>query len=98
LGARAGGEVARAVDGVAASLRERREVRGELVALATQARTSAMLLVVAPLGFAGLMSTVEPGAIRFLLGTPLGLLCLAAGLALDAAGGWWMQRIVGRAR
>jgi tight adherence protein B len=98
LGARAGGEVARAVDGVAASLRERREVRGELIALATQARTSALLLVVAPLGFAGLMSTVEPGAIRFLLGTPLGLLCLTAGLVLDAAGGWWMQRIVGRAR
>lgn len=98
LGARAGGEVARAVDGVAASLRERREVRGELVALATQARTSAVLLVVAPLGFAGLMSTIEPGALAFLLGTPLGLLCLTAGLLLDAAGGWWMQRIVGRAR
>lgn len=97
LGAQAGGEVARAVDGVAATLRERREVRGELVALATQARTSAALLVVAPIGFAALMSTIEPGAVRFLLGTPVGLLCLATGLALDAAGGWWMQRIIGRA-
>jgi tight adherence protein B len=96
LGAQAGGEVARAVDGVAATLRERREVRGEVVALATQARTSAALLVVAPVGFAALVSSIEPGSLRFLLGTPAGLACLTAGLALDAVGALWMQRIVGR--
>jgi tight adherence protein B len=94
LGARAGGEVARAVDAVASTLRERREVRGETVALATQARMSALLLVVAPLGFAGLVSTIEPGAVQFLLGTPVGLACLVGGLGLDAVGGIWMQRIV----
>lgn len=96
MGARAGGEVARAVDGLAATLRERRELRGEVVALATQASTSAGLLVVAPIGFAALVSTIEPGTVRFLLGTPAGLVCLTVGLALDAAGAFWMQRIVGR--
>lgn len=96
LGARAGGEVARAVDAVAATLRERREVRGEAIALATQARLSAGLLVVAPLAFAGLISTIEPGAVRFLLGTPIGLACLAGGVGLDTVGGLWMQRIVRR--
>jgi tight adherence protein B len=86
--------VARAVDAVAATLRERREVQGEVVALATQARTSAGLLVVAPLGFAALVSTIEPGAVEFLVGTPLGWACLAGGLGLDALGAVWMQRIV----
>lgn len=94
LGAQAGGEVARAVDGVAATLRERREVRAEAAALATQARASAALLVVAPLGFAAVLTSVQPGTVAFLVGTPAGLACLGAGVALDAVGAWWMARIV----
>jgi tight adherence protein B len=94
LGGRAGGEVARALDRVAATLRERRELRAEVRALATQARASAGVLIVAPLGFAALVSTIEPGVAGFLLASPLGLACLAAGLALDGLGAVWMARIV----
>jgi tight adherence protein B len=93
IGARAGGEVARAVDGVAATLRERHELRAETRALATQARASASLLSVAPLVFAALVATVEPGAVAFLLTTPIGLACLVAGISLDAIGIVWMARI-----
>jgi tight adherence protein B len=93
MGAQAGGEVARAVDRVAATLRERREVQGEVRALATQARTSAGVLAVAPLGFAVLVSTIEPGAVAFLVASPLGLVCLVVGLGLEALGGVWMARI-----
>ena len=94
LGGRAGGEVARALDRVAASLRERRELRAEVRALATQARASAGVLIVAPLLFALLVSAIEPGVAGFLLTTPAGLACLAAGLGLDALGALWMARIV----
>lgn len=97
LGARAGGEVGRALDRVAATLRERRELRGEARALATQARASAGVLTVAPLAFTVLVSAVEPGAIAFLLTTPAGWGCLGIGLALDAAGALWMARTVERA-
>jgi len=97
LGGQAGGEVARAIDGVAATLRERRELQAEVRALATQARASAGVLVVAPPLFAALVSTIEPGAIAFLVSTPVGLACLATGLALDAVGAWWMARIVEQA-
>jgi tight adherence protein B len=97
LGGRAGGEVARALDRVAATLRERRELRAEVRALATQARASAGVLLVAPLAFAALVSTVEPGVAGFLLATPLGLVCLGVGLALDGLGALWMGRIVERA-
>jgi tight adherence protein B len=93
LGAEAGGEVARAVDRISVTLRERAELRGEVRALATQARASAAVLTLAPLGFAALVATVEPDAIAFLLTTPVGLVCLALGLALDAAGAAWMSRI-----
>lgn len=97
LGAHAGGEVARAVDRIAATLRERRELRGEVHALATQARASAAVLAIAPVGFTGLVATVEPGVVAFLVTTPVGLACLALGLGLEASGAAWMARITGRA-
>ena len=98
LGAAAGGQVARAVDGVAATLRERRQLHAEARALATQARTSAWLLASAPIAFAAIVATIEPGVLRFLLATPIGLMCLALGALLDALGTSWMARIVRSAR
>ena len=84
--------MARAVDRVAATLRERRELRAEVRALATQARASAGVLAVAPLAFAALVSTIEPGVVGFLVTTPVGLACLAVGLGLDGLGALWMAR------
>jgi tight adherence protein B len=98
LGARAGGEVARAVDRVAATLRDRVEAQAEVRALATQARASAAVLAVAPLGFTVLLGTLEPEVPRVLFTTPLGWACLAGGLGLEAASAAWMARIVGGAR
>ena len=88
-----GGAPARAVDGVAATLRDRLEVEAEARALASQARTSALVVAVAPLAFAGLGAAGDERTAHFLLGTRAGLLCLAAGLGLDAAGAWWMARL-----
>ncbi len=93
LGADAGGEVARAIDRVAATLRERRELAGEVQALAVQARASAGVLAVAPLAFAGLVATIEPAVVAFLVTTPVGLACLGFGLGLEALGSAWMARI-----
>ena len=97
LGSEAGGELARSVDDVAATLRERRELRAEARALATQARASAAVLVLAPPVFTLLVSTVEPGTLRFLLGSAPGLACLVGGVSLDLIGARWMARIVAAA-
>lgn len=97
LGAETGGEVARSLDRVAATLRERAELQTEVRSLATQARASAVVLVLAPVAFTGLISGVEPGVVRFLVGTPAGLLCLLGGLGLEVLGAVWMSRIVGGA-
>ena len=94
MGAEAGGAVARAVDGVAASLRERRSVAAEAGSLATQARASAALIAVAPLAFSLLVGVADPSAAAMLVRTPVGLACLGGGLALELAGGLWMRRIV----
>jgi tight adherence protein B len=93
IGSGTGGELARAVDGVATTLRERHELRREVEALATQARASAVVLAVAPLGFTALVATVEPAAAAFLVTRPAGLVCLVLGLSLEGAGAVWMARI-----
>lgn len=97
LSAEAGGATARAVDRVAATVRERHELHAEARGLATQARASAAVLAVAPLLFTVLVATIEPGAAAVLVTTPLGSACLVLGLGLEAAGALWMQRIVEQA-
>jgi tight adherence protein B len=84
---------ARAVHGVAATLRERLELSAERRALGAQARTSAVVLSAAPLLFAGLLGVSDSAAGRFLLQSRAGWVCLAAGIGLDAVGAWWMARL-----
>lgn len=93
LASEAGGSRAWAVDQVAATFRERRALEDELRAQASQAHLSAVVLVAAPLAFAVLGAAVDPTVLAFLVLTPFGWACLVSGLALDAAGAWWMARI-----
>jgi tight adherence protein B len=78
---------------VAATLRERLDLADERRSLASQARLSALVLAVAPVGFAVLLGAVDGSTADFLLGTPPGWLCLGLGLALDAGGAWWMAQL-----
>ncbi len=93
LGIDAGGAHGRALDGVAARLRDRLAVDRELAALSSQARSSAGVMVAAPVLFAVFTVTADPRTAHFLLGTPTGLACLTTGLGLDAIAAWWMARI-----
>jgi tight adherence protein B len=88
-----GSAPAGAVDGVASTVRERLDLAAERRALAAQARASALVLSVAPVGFALLLVVGDTAAADFLLGTPAGWACLAVGGGLDAAGAWWMTRL-----
>lgn len=93
LTAATGGDVAAALGGAADTLRERRALTREIRALSSQARLSAAVVAVAPLGFAGLASVADGDTARFLLATPAGGACLAVGLGLDLLGWRWMGRI-----
>ena len=88
-----GATPARALDGVAGTLRERLQLRAERQALATQARASAMVLVAAPLGFMALFGITDSAASQFLLSTPGGWLCLGGGITLNVVGAVWMARL-----
>ena len=89
----AGGDVGRPLTSVADTLRERRALRREVRALSAQARTSAVVVAVAPVAFAVVAGGTDGATAGFLLRTPAGWACLVTGLALDGAGWWWMDRI-----
>ena len=62
-------------------------------ALSSQARASAVVIGLAPLGFAVLAAMVDPASIHFLVGTPIGIACLVVGVVLDGVGAAWMHRL-----
>jgi tight adherence protein B len=88
-----GSAPARAVDGVATTIRERLDLGAERRALGAQARASGLVLSLAPLAFAGVLVLADTAAARFLLRTPGGWACLTLGIGLDAVGAWWMSRL-----
>ncbi|MBW3574644.1 MAG: type II secretion system F family protein [Actinobacteria bacterium] len=94
LGAETGGAHARALDGVAATIRSRLAVSREVRALSSQARLSGAVITVAPLAFAVLAAATDERTAGFLLRTPLGLVCLGLGLCLDGLAALWMHRLV----
>jgi tight adherence protein B len=96
LAGASGASQARALEQVGATLRERAALGREVRALGAQARLSAVVLVVVPLGFATVVALVDDRIGRFLLATPLGWACIGGGLALDAVGAAWMHRLVDR--
>jgi len=98
VGADTGAAPARAVEGVAATLRDNAALEREATGQATQATASAAVLVVAPMGFGVIAVVTDPRVGGFLFSSPIGWACLAAGVALDVVGAWWMSRLVRAAR
>ncbi len=93
LGAETGGAQAQAVDGVATTLRDRMAVLAEVRALSSQARLSALVISLAPLGFGAFAATTDPRTAAFLFHTAAGLALLVAGGMLDGLGWVWMNRL-----
>jgi|GEM_PF-1974473 len=91
----AGGMRSQAIDGLAASLRDRVAVEREIHALASQTRFSAMVIAVLPIGFVLFSGATDPRIAGFLMGTALGRVCLGVGVGLDVVGLLWMRRLTG---
>jgi tight adherence protein B len=89
-----GGGAAAALDGLAASLRDEQAARAEARALSAQARTSAWVVGLAPLGYLAVSALMAPDSITVLVGSAYGRICLVLGLGLLGAAGLVFRRML----
>jgi tight adherence protein B len=89
-----GGNLAEILDTVADTLRERAMLRRQIRVLTAEGRLSAWVLALLPIGIALYMFAVNPGYIKVLFNTTIGLVMLGTSLALLALGVVWMRKIV----
>jgi tight adherence protein B len=94
LSATVGGPAADALDGLASSLRARLSVIAEARALSAQARYSAWVIGLAPIGYLASTAAVDSRSVHALVGTGPGRMCVGLGLGLELLGAMWMRMIL----
>lgn len=94
---RAGAPVASVLEHVVEAVRADHDLAREVRAECASARATARLLAALPVLGLGLGSGMGGDPVHVLTGTLPGVLCLASGCALAAAGLAWVERIVRRA-
>jgi Flp pilus assembly protein TadB len=97
FGVHTGSSVARAVDGAAATLRERLALMGEVRVMASQARASALVVGAAPVVFTAVVAVADPRVAVFLFTNPAGWVCVVVGGGLEVGCVAWMRSLVARA-
>jgi tight adherence protein B len=89
-----GANAAEVLDRVAATIRERQELRRHIRALTAQQRIARWVLTALPLALIGVLLIVSPGYIDPLFEEPSGRILLAVGACGMIIGGYVMKRLV----
>jgi tight adherence protein B len=89
-----GGNLAELLDQVAATMRERTRMRGEVKALTAEGRASAIMLVVMVPALGGFMAVMNPEYMAPMFSTSTGRMMLGISTAMIAGGYFWMSRMV----
>lgn len=92
--AEVGGNLAELLDSVAATMRERSRLRGEVKALTAEGRASALMLVVMPPGLGFAMFSMNRSYMEPLIETSTGRILLGVSAVMIAGGYAWMNSMV----
>lgn len=91
---RTGGNLALLMRTVAATLRERDQVRAQIRVLSSEGRLSAVILIALPFVLSGYISIVNPGYIGKLFEVRIGQYMVIGALTLMGVGVVWMRKVV----
>jgi tight adherence protein B len=89
-----GGDLAKVLDQLAATIRDRRQVRRKISALTAEGRMSALVLVVIPVALFAFIMVTQPQMAHAVLYTGLGHAVIFTVFALEALGFFWLSRIL----
>jgi tight adherence protein B len=89
-----GGDLAEVLDAVAATIRERDEVRGRIKALSAEGRFSAWVMLALPVFMVVMLQVMRPDYLVELTTTSAGWIMIVVGLGLLVVGGLWIRRLV----
>lgn len=90
---RVGGDLSEILINLAGTIRDRIRVRGEVRSLTGQARMSAWVVGLLPIGLAAGLFVLSPEHIGLLVTDPLGRLMAGGALTLEVVGFWLVQRV-----
>lgn len=88
-----GGNLGEVLDHVAATIRERQQLRRQVASLSAEGRVSALVLMALPILVAIALLVVAPGYLSMFVTSPLGLGLLIVSLVLFGLGATWLRAI-----
>lgn len=88
-----GGNLAEVLMAVSQTIRERDRLRGQVKALSSEGKMSALILMALPLVVIGFLTMTNPKYLAVLVTEPLGWIFIAVALALFVVGGVWMRAV-----
>jgi tight adherence protein B len=91
---RSGGDLPAVLDQVTATIRDRVGIAREVRSLTAQARMSAWILGLLPVGFFAFLCLTARDQIEGALGTPVGIVCIVVGLGLEGGAFLWIRSLL----
>jgi tight adherence protein B len=91
---RSGGDLPAVLDQVAAAIRERVSISREVRSLTAQARMSAWILGLLPVGFFAFLWLTSRRDIEGAMSTPVGIACIIVGLLLELGAYAWIRKLL----
>jgi tight adherence protein B len=91
---RSGGDLPAVLDQVAGAIRERVSIAREARSLTAQARMSAWILGLLPVGFFAFLWLTSRRDIEGALSTPIGMACVLGGLLLELGAFLWIRKLL----
>ena len=90
---RVGGDLGEVLTNIAQMIHDRVRIRGEIRTLTAQARMSAWVVGMLPLGFAAVMTALQPAHMAVMIDEPLGRLMVMGAVGLQFIGFMIVRRI-----